>query len=291
MNHHLTRSERIAQILNYMLLALFAITCVIPFIYVISVSVTPISEVIKRDGLVLIPAKVTWTAYQEIMKGGRLTDAYQATLFRVGVGTALNLFFTLLTALPLSRKSLPGRSAFLMFIVFTMLFNGGIIPSYLLVKELGLLDSPWALIIPGLVNAFYLMIVKSFFEQLPEAIDEAARIDGAGEIAIMFRIVLPLSVPIIATISLFYAVWHWNSYFDALLYINDTSKQPLQLFLRQILLASVAISGDAAEATNSVNPISVQMASVVVTTLPILVVYPFIQKHFTKGVLLGSVKG
>lgn len=289
--NYMTRSERITQFLNYMLLSLLAATCVVPFIYVISVSVTPISEVIKNDGLVLIPTKVTWTAYQEIMQGGRLADAYQATLFRVGVGTVVNLFFTILMALPLSRKSLPGRSAILLFIVFTMLFNGGIIPSYLLVKEIGLLDSSWALVIPGLINAFYLMIVKSFFEQLPEAIDEAARIDGAGEIAILFRIVLPLSIPIIATIGLFYAVWHWNSYFDALLYINDTSKQPLQLFLRQILLASVAISGDAAEAANSVNPISVQMASVVVTTLPILVVYPFIQKHFTKGVLLGSVKG
>ncbi|GGA03851.1 putative ABC transporter permease protein YtcP [Paenibacillus marchantiophytorum] len=287
----MTNSERITQILNYTLLSLLAATCVIPFIYVITVSVTPISEVIKNDGLVLIPTKVTWTAYEAIMQGGRLTEAYQATLFRVGVGTVFNLIFTVLTALPLSRKSLPGRSYFLMFIVFTMLFNGGFIPSYLLVKEIGLLDSSWSLIIPGLINAFYMMIVKSFFEQLPEAIDEAARIDGAGELAILFRIVLPLSVPIIATVGLFYAVWHWNSYFDALLYINDASKQPLQLFLRQILLASVAISGDAAEAANSVNPISVQMASVAVTTIPILLVYPFIQKHFTRGVLLGSVKG
>jgi putative aldouronate transport system permease protein len=287
----LSKGERFARIINYTLLSLLAASCVLPFLYVMSVSVTPIAEVIRKDGLVLIPTQVTWTAYKEIMEGGRLLEAYQVTLFRVGVGTLINLFFTILTALPLSRRSLPGRSGFLMFIVFTMLFNGGIIPSYLLVKEIGLLDSAWSLIIPGAINAFYLMIVKSFFEQLPEAIDEAARIDGAGELSILFRIVLPLSVPIIATIGLFYAVWHWNSYFDALLYINDASKQPLQLFLRQILLASVAISGDAAEAANAVNPISVQMASVVVTTLPILIVYPFIQKHFTKGVLLGSVKG
>lgn len=286
-----TTGERIARIVNYSLLALLAASCVLPFLYVISVSVTPIAEVIRHDGLVLIPSRVTWTAYREIAAGGRLADAYRATLFRVGIGTVVNLVFTIVTALPLSRKTLPGRSAFLMFIVFTMLFNGGFIPSYLLVKQIGLLDSSWSLIVPGLINAFYLMIVKSFFEQLPEAIDEAARIDGAGELAILIRIVLPLSVPIIATIGLFYAVWHWNSYFDAMLYINDTAKQPLQLFLRQILLASVAISGDAAEAANSVNPISVQMASVVATTLPILVVYPFIQKHFTRGVLLGSVKG
>ncbi|MFC3800271.1 carbohydrate ABC transporter permease [Cohnella sp. GCM10012308] len=287
----MSKNERMLQTLNYVLLSLLAASCVVPFFYVLSVSVTPISEVIRKDGLVLIPTHVTWTAYEEIMKGGRLAEAYQATLFRVIAGTVVNLFFTVLTALPLSRKSLPGRSAALMFIVFTMLFNGGIIPSYLLVKEIGLLDSSWSLIVPGLINAFYLLIVKSFFEQLPEAIDEAARIDGAGELSILFRIVLPLSGPIIATVGLFYAVWHWNSYFDALLYITDTSKQPLQLFLRQILMASVAISGDAAEAANSVNPISVQMASVVVTTLPILIVYPFIQKHFTKGVLLGSVKG
>ncbi|MGG1517730.1 carbohydrate ABC transporter permease [Paenibacillus oryzisoli] len=288
---HQTAGDKIAQTINYTLLALLAASCVVPFLYVISISLTPISEVIKRDGLVIIPTNITWTAYKEIMQGGRLLDAYQVTLFRVIVGTLLNLAFTVLTALPLSRKGLPGRSGILLFIVFTMLFSGGIIPSYLLVKQVGLLNSSWSLVIPGLINAFYLMIVKSFFEQLPEAIDEAARIDGAGEFSILYKIVLPLSVPIIATIGLFYAVWHWNSYFDALLYINDAAKQPVQLFLRQILLASVAISGDAAEAANSVNPISVQMASVVVTTLPILVVYPFIQKHFTRGVLLGSVKG
>ncbi|WP_082927878.1 carbohydrate ABC transporter permease [Paenibacillus oryzisoli] len=288
---HMTTSDKIAQGVNYLLLSLLAASCVLPFLYVISVSLTPISEFIKKDGLVIIPTHTTLTAYREIMQGGRLLDAYQVTLFRVIVGTLLNLVFTVITALPLSRKALPGRSPFLMFIVFTMLFNGGIIPSYLLVKNIGLLDSEWSLIIPGLINAFYLMIVKSFFEQLPEAIDEAARIDGAGEISILVRIVIPLSVPIIATIGLFYAVWHWNSYFDALLYISSPENQPVQLFLRQILLASVAISGDAAEAANSVNPISVQMASVAITTLPILVVYPFIQKHFTRGVLLGSVKG
>ncbi|OAS14630.1 ABC transporter permease [Paenibacillus oryzisoli] len=287
----MTTSDKIAQGVNYLLLSLLAASCVLPFLYVISVSLTPISEFIKKDGLVIIPTHTTLTAYREIMQGGRLLDAYQVTLFRVIVGTLLNLVFTVITALPLSRKALPGRSPFLMFIVFTMLFNGGIIPSYLLVKNIGLLDSEWSLIIPGLINAFYLMIVKSFFEQLPEAIDEAARIDGAGEISILVRIVIPLSVPIIATIGLFYAVWHWNSYFDALLYISSPENQPVQLFLRQILLASVAISGDAAEAANSVNPISVQMASVAITTLPILVVYPFIQKHFTRGVLLGSVKG
>ncbi|RTE02356.1 carbohydrate ABC transporter permease [Paenibacillus whitsoniae] len=286
-----TTGDKVVKGINYTLLVLLAASCVVPFLYVISISLTPISEVIKRDGLVIIPTNITWTAYKEIMQGGRLLDAYQVTLFRVIVGTLLNLVFTVLTALPLSRRGLPGRSGILLFIVFTMLFSGGIIPSYLLVKQVGLLNSSWSLIIPGLINAFYLMIVKSFFEQLPEAIDEAARIDGAGEFSILYKIVLPLSVPIIATVGLFYAVWHWNSYFDALLYINDTAKQPVQLFLRQILLASVAISGDAAEAANSVNPISVQMASVVVTTLPILVVYPFIQKHFTRGVLLGSVKG
>ncbi|WNR44630.1 carbohydrate ABC transporter permease [Paenibacillus roseipurpureus] len=288
---HYNAGDRIAQSINYVLLTLLAASCILPFLYVISVSLTPISEYIKKDGLVLIPTHTTLTAYREIMQGGRLLDAYQVTLFRVVVGTVLNLIFTVITALPLSRKSLPGRSGLLLFIVFTMLFNGGIIPSYLLVKNIGLLNSEWSLIIPGLINAFYLMIVKSFFEQLPEAIDEAARMDGAGEISILVRIVLPLSVPIIATIGLFYAVWHWNSYFDALLYINTPENQPVQLFLRQILLAAVAISGDAAEAANAVNPISVQMASVAVTTLPILVVYPFIQKHFTRGVLLGSVKG
>lgn len=290
--HTLTWSERIGQVINYSLLILLAASCVLPFVYVISVSLTPITEVLRQNGLVLIPKQITWFAYQQVMSGDTLLNAYKVSLFRAVIGTSINLVFTIITALPLSRKNLPGRNVFLLFIVFTLLFNGGIIPHYLVVKQFGLLNSVWALVIPTLINAFNLLIMKSFFEQLPEALDEAAKIDGAGELAILYRIVLPLSTPIIATIGLFYAVYHWNSFFDAVLFINDATKYPLQLYLRNILLAAVASTGDAAaDAADMVNPISMQMAAVVVSTLPILLVYPFIQKHFTRGILLGAVKG
>ncbi|MDF2926629.1 MAG: transporter permease [Paenibacillaceae bacterium] len=288
----LSPSGRIAQGLNYTLLALLACSCIVPFFYVISVSLTPVTEVLRQNGLVLIPKRITFFAYEQLLTGETLANAYKVSLFRAVMGTSLNLLFTMITALPLSRKSLPGRNVFLLFIVFTMLFNGGIIPHYLVVKQFGLLNSVWALIIPTMISAFNLLIMKSFFEQLPEALDEAAKIDGAGELAILFKIVIPLSTPIIATIGLFYAVYHWNSFFDAVLFINDSAKIPLQLFLRNILMATLASSGDAAaDAADIVNPISMQMAAVVLSTLPILCVYPFIQKHFTRGILLGAIKG
>lgn len=283
---------RFGQAVNYTLLALLALSCILPFFYVISVSLTPVTEVLRQNGLVLFPRNITWFAYEQLLAGDDVFNAYKISLFRAIVGTAINLLFTIITALPLSRKTLPGRSPILMFIVFTMLFNGGIIPNYLVVKEMHLLNSVWALVVPTLINAFYLLIMKSFFEQLPEALDEAAKIDGAGEMTILMRVVLPLSMPIIATVGLFYMVYHWNSFFDAVLYIFDADKYPLQLYLRNILTAAVASTGDAAaDAADIVNPISMQMAAVVVSTLPILCVYPFIQKHFSRGILLGAVKG
>ncbi|MFD0717362.1 carbohydrate ABC transporter permease [Paenibacillus sp. GCM10027626] len=281
-----------ARALNGALLLLLAASCVLPFFYALSVSLTPMTEVIKNNGFLLIPKKMTFFAYEQLLHGNTLLNAYKVSIFRTVVGTAINLLFTLMAALPLSRKTLPGRNACLLIIVFTMLFSGGIIPQYILIKELGLLNSLWVLIIPGLINGFYLLIMKSFFEQLPKELEEAAKMDGAGEVTTLVRIVIPLSMPIIATIMLFYAVLHWNSYFDAVMYLTDANKFPLQVYLRNILISAVAASGDAAaDAADYVNPISIQMASVILTTLPILFVYPFIQKHFTRGVLLGSVKG
>lgn len=172
-----------------------------------------------------------------------------------------------------------------------MMFGGGLIPTYLLVRSLGLLNSPWVLIIPQLISAFNLVIIKGFFEQLPAEIEESARVDGASELQSLWRIILPLSLPVLSTISLFYAVGHWNSYFDAIVYINDSSLMPLQVILRNILLNVATQSADSLANSGTVSTFAVQMAAVVVTTVPILIVYPFMQKHFTKGVLLGSVKG
>ncbi|MNY28771.1 L-arabinose transport system permease protein AraQ [compost metagenome] len=187
-----------------------------------------------------------------------------------------------------------GRNTVLNLIIFSMLFGGGLIPTYLVIRELHMLDTFWALMIPGAISAFNLIIVKNFFQELPPELEEAAKIDGCTELGLLWRIVLPLSMPVLATFTLFYAVGHWNNFFSALLYINDPAKWPLQVMLRQIVLLSQAAAGD----LNSMDPNfvkppeqSIKMAVIVVGTIPILFVYPFLQKHFAKGVLIGSVKG
>ncbi|MEK3835919.1 MULTISPECIES: carbohydrate ABC transporter permease [unclassified Paenibacillus] len=287
---NLTTGEKVWQTVVYFILILLSLMCLLPFLYVVAVSVTPESEVLRR-GIVIIPETFTFLAYKEVFISHGIGQAYKITLFRTIVGTLLNVFFTVIAAYPLSKKYLPGRSPFLLFIVFTMMFGGGLIPTYLLVRSLGLLNSPWVLIIPQLISAFNLVIIKGFFEQLPAEIEESARVDGASELQSLWRIILPLSLPVLSTISLFYAVGHWNSYFDAIVYINDSGLMPLQVILRNILLNVATQSADSLANSGTVSTFAVQMAAVVVTTVPILIVYPFMQKHFTKGVLLGSVKG
>ncbi|WP_340009194.1 carbohydrate ABC transporter permease [Paenibacillus sp. FSL K6-0276] len=287
---NLTIGEKVWQAVVYFILILLSLLCLLPFLYVVAVSVTPESEVLRR-GIVIIPESFTFLAYKEVFISHGIGQAYKITLFRTIVGTVLNVFFTVIAAYPLSKKYLPGRSPFLLFIVFTMMFGGGLIPTYLLIRSLGLLNSPWVLIIPHLISAFNLVIIKGFFEQLPAEIEESARVDGASELQSLWRIILPLSLPVLSTISLFYAVGHWNSYFDAIVYINDSNLMPLQVILRNILLNVATQSADSLANSGAVSTFAVQMAAVVVTTVPILIVYPFMQKHFTKGVLLGSVKG
>lgn len=272
----------------YAILGIAAASVLFPLLYVIAVSLTPYAEVLKHGGFALIPRKVTFEAYEAFLKDTRIPRAYMVTLFITGAGTLVNLLLTSLMAYPLSRKSLPFRSPVLLIVVFTMLFSGGIIPTYLVVKATGLVDSVWAMILPGAINTFYLLIMKTFFEQLPENLDEAAKIDGAGEWKIFISIILPLSMPILATVGLFYAVGHWNEFFGAIIYVSDTSKHPLQVVLRGILDQSQMpdLNFERVLPTESL-----QMAAVILSTLPILVVYPFIQKYFTQGALLGSVKG
>jgi putative aldouronate transport system permease protein len=209
-------------------------------------------------------------------------------------GTLANLAFTFTMAYSLSRRDLLGRSLIMNLVIFSMLFSGGMIPGYLVVKELGLLDSYAAVILPGAISAFNMIIIKNFFQELPPGLEESARIDGCTDLGVLWRIVLPLSKPILATFGLFYAVGHWNNFFSALLFLNDHQKWPLQVILREIVMLSQMAAGDmSAMDPNFVEPPdqSVKMAVIVVGTLPILLVYPFLQKHFAKGVLLGSIKG
>jgi putative aldouronate transport system permease protein len=207
------------------------------------------------------------------------------------LGTFINIVLTVLMAYGLARKDLKGRRWMMLMVVFSMLFSGGMIPTFLVVKMMGMLDSYWSLMIPGAINAFNLIVLKNFFQQLPEGLEESAKIDGCNDVGILFRIVLPLSLPAIATFVMFYAVGHWNSYFTAILYINDNEKWPLQVLVRQMVILAQGGMGESNQDSFNIPAQSVNMAIIVVSTLPILLVYPFIQKHFAKGVLLGSVKG
>ncbi|ANY71250.1 MULTISPECIES: carbohydrate ABC transporter permease [Paenibacillus] len=280
--------DRIVNTIVAVILALCGAIAVFPLLYVVSVSLTPIGEVLRQGSFPIIPREITFAAYQTLLAESGMVRALGVTVVVTIVGTVFNMAITLLMAYPLSRKRLPGRSVFLMMILFTMLFSGGIVPTYLIVKSFGLLDSIWALILPTLVGSFNVFIVKSFFEQLPEEVFESAKVDGAGEFRILLQIAVPLSTSVIATIALFYGVGHWNEYFQAIMYITDRTLFPLQVIVREILMQSQ----QPMENVENMTPTqTLQMAAVVLAALPILIVYPFLQKYFTKGMLLGSIKG
>ncbi|WP_039838924.1 carbohydrate ABC transporter permease, partial [Paenibacillus sonchi] len=272
----------------YLLLAAVAVVAIFPLLYVISMSLTPYSEVIKNGGFVVIPRSISFEAYQRILADPALGRSMLVTLFVTVTGTAINMILTTMAAYPLSRRNLRGRTFFLLFIVITMLFNGGLIPTYLVVRSLGMLDTLWSLIIPGAIATFNVLIMKSFFENLPEELFESAKIDGAKEFRILWQIVIPLSIPSIMTVGLFYMVGHWNSFFSAILYITDVKLHPLQVVIRNMLLLT---QSNELQAEVTVPTAAMQMAAVIAGSLPIIVVYPFIQKHFTKGMLLGAIKG
>ncbi|MED4958489.1 carbohydrate ABC transporter permease [Paenibacillus macerans] len=282
------RSDKVFNAAVYLILAVVAAISLFPLLYVVSMSLTPYSEVIKNGGFVVVPRSLSFEAYNRILADPALGRSMLVTLFVTIVGTAVNLVLNTLAAYPLSRKNLKGRTFFLLYIVFTMLFNGGLIPTYLVVQSLGLLNSVWALIVPGAIATFNVLVMKSFFENLPEELFESARIDGAKEFRILWRIVLPLSIPSVMTVGLFYMVGHWNSFFSAVLYITDTDLYPLQVVIRNMLLLS---QSSELQAEVTVPTAAMQMAAVILGSLPIIAVYPFIQKHFTKGMLLGAIKG
>lgn len=286
-------SGTIFDVSNYILLSIIGIVAVLPFIYVVAGSFASDTELTQR-AVFLIPKTFTLSAYQFIFSTDTILKSIWVSLYVTVLGTLVNLFFTVTMAYALSKRGLMGRNTVLNMIVFSMLFGGGLIPTYIVIRELHMIDTYWALMIPGAISAFNLIIVKNFFQELPQELEEAAKIDGCTEIGLLWRIVLPLSMPVLATFTLFYAVGHWNNFFSALLYLNDPAKWPLQVMLRQIVLLSQMAAGD----MTTVDPQfvkqqeqSIKMAVIVVGTIPILLVYPFLQKHFAKGVLIGSVKG
>jgi putative aldouronate transport system permease protein len=283
--------ERLWDVGVIALLLAICTVVVLPLWYVLMISLTPFDVWTRTGGsLFILPTEFSFEAYRQLLSSWRLPRALLVSVSITTVGTLLNLIATVLFAYPLSKKSFKLRNPLLLFVLFTMLFNGGLVPTYLVVQQLGLLDTYGSLIWPGLISGFNLLVMKSFFQSLPGELEDAARIDGASDLTILWRIVLPLSTPILATIGLFYAVAHWNTFFEAILYISDPAKHPLQVVLREILSAGNMNAFVPSDALETAPTEALRMAAVVLTSIPILLVYPFLQRHFTSGVLLGSVK-
>lgn len=288
--------ETVFQIFDVLMMCLFMFLIFIPVFTVVMTSFVSEAEIARRGTFIIVPEKFDFSSYSMLFAGGKnILRAYGNTFFRVIIGTILNLLVTICLAYGLSRENLKGRIVITGFIFFTMLFSGGLIPTYVLVKSLGLIDSRWAMILPCLINTWNLLIMRNFFYAIPKSLEEAAVIDGANDVQILLSVVLPLSKASIATIGLFYAVGHWNAWFDAMIYINKSSLLPMQNILRNIITAASSIGDLGAEAYNSLDVVppsqSIRAATIVVTTLPILAAYPFVQKYFVKGVMVGSVKG
>lgn len=280
------------DIIIYILLGIAGLLCIFPFLYVLIFSITPYLDYLKEP-FNLIPKNPTLLAYKYITSVPLIYSGYKITHFITIVGTFLNVLLVLISAYPLSKKDLKGRNVILSLITFTMFFGGGMIPNYYLERTLGLLNSPWALILPGAISAWYLIIMKNFINTIPDSLEESAVIDGANEIIVLFKIIFPLSAPAIATFALFYAVGHWNSYFNAILYITKREYWPLTLILREIVIendTNVSTEG-VGDIFQLINPFNIKMAVIIITILPIIMVYPFLQRFFIKGMLIGSIKG
>ncbi|GAA5179279.1 carbohydrate ABC transporter permease [Rugosimonospora acidiphila] len=276
-----------------LVLTLCCLVVVVPLLAVVSTSLADPRQVNEAGGFVLWPRHPSLAAYRAVFAGGVVTHAILVSVAITLVGTVLSLASTALLAYGLSRPGSLGSRPILMVLLFSVLFSPGIIPMYLVVKQLGLLNSYWSLILPVLINGFNVIVMREFFLGLPQELLDAARIDGAGELSILFRVVLPLSKAILAVVGLFYAVAYWNSFFSALLYLADTVKWPLQLVLRTYVVNNAAIGVDASALAGAPAPPqqSLQMAILVISLVPILLLYPLLQRHFAKGILLGAVKG
>jgi len=286
-------SIRAFDYFNFLFLTLYGFITLLPFVYIILSSFTSSREYFAKK-FVFIPSHFSFEGYKYIFSTSTITRGIMVSITITVVGTFFNLLVTTLLAYPLSKRYLAGRRYLMMYVIFPMVFSGGMIPTYLVVKGLGLINSLWALILVSLINPFNLIVIKNFFQQLPGELEDAARIDGCGDLSIFFRILLPLSKPVLATFTIFYAVSHWNSYFNALLYLTNIKLWPVQVWLRQVVISSGGGIGNLGEMGGDFLPPPanvVKMSVIVVSTLPILIVYPFLQKHFVKGVLLGSIKG
>lgn len=286
-----SKKDMMFDVVVYIFLTLCCVVTIIPFIQAITISLSPASEV-NKYGLHLFPTALNFEGYTKVLQHSQIWISYKNTFVRTILGTFLAVALTVLAAYPLAKKDLPHRTFWTGFIVFTMYFSGGLIPRYLLVNSLGLINTMSALVLPSMVSAFTLIVTRNFFMTIPESLEESARIDGANDLYILYKIIIPISKPIIATITLWYGVWHWNQWFDCMIYIQDKEKFVLQYVLRQIVLeGQMSNSEMAITDVMVVNTETMKMATLVIATLPIICVYPFLQKYFVKGVMIGSLKG
>lgn len=286
--------ERIFGFFNIAMLTLLMVATVYPFLHVFAASLSDPLLLTRHRGLIIWPlGHPTLASYARVFENPNILQSYYNTIIYVTFGTSLSIFLTALGAYGLSRKRIAVRGAFMVAITFTLLFDGGLIPRFLLIKSLGMLDTRLAIIIPTIISTWNLIIMRTSFGEIPESMEESARIDGAGDFAILFRIILPLSLPVVAVMLLFYGVRAWNAWFNAMIFLRDRSLYPLQLILREILIENDTSSMTLGSSDSDREAVgaSVKYATVMVATLPVMTIYPMMQKYFVKGVMVGAIKG
>ncbi|WP_340020167.1 carbohydrate ABC transporter permease [Paenibacillus sp. FSL H3-0457] len=285
-------ANRIFNTVNVILIIITMVLCLAPFIHIIAISLSS-NRAIGSGEVSFFPKELSFEAYIKVFADGSMIRSLIYTIWLTVLSTVLSMVMTIAAAYPLAKSNLKGRKWFMLVIVVTMFFSGGIIPEYILIKNLHLLDSTWGLILPGLISPFYMIILITFFRGIPESLEEAAGIDGSSHFGTLMRIILPLSLPVMATLSLFYAVGRWNGFQDALMYITKPELYPLQLKLYQMIQQNQITELMQNEGIGAVQvlPESLKAASVIFSTLPILLVYPWLQRYFISGVMVGAVKG
>jgi len=279
-------ASKLFDVFNILFMIVLIMVMAYPMVYVFSASISN-NAMVASGAVLLWPKKITLIAYEQLIYNPDLWVSYWNTIRYTFLHTLLTLIATSAMAYPLAKRWLPGRRAILLMAAFTLLFSGGMIPTFLIVQKLGMLDTIWAIVLPSLISTWYLFIMRTFFEALPEELEDAAAIDGCGSMQILVRIVLPLSVPVMVTIGLFTAVNQWNSFFSALIYLNDREMYPLQIMMRNILIAGTNVQGEG----DLTHLETLKYAMIMIGTLPILCIYPFIQKYFVQGTMIGGIKG
>lgn len=288
-----TKSRKLFLLFNNVLMLVIMLVTLYPLLYVLSASLSEPSEFMKHSGLLFWPLDLNWMSYKAVFENDLIINGFVNTILILVLGVALNMLLTMLGAYFFSRKGILLKKFFMFLVVFTMYFSGGLVPFYLTVRNLGLFDSLWAVILPVAVSTYNLIILRTAFDQIPESLEESAMIDGANDWVILMRIIVPLSKAPMAVIALYYAVGHWNSWFNAMIFLSERSLYPLQLVLREILLSNETNSmiGNTGISEFSGVSITIRYAVCIVATLPILFLYPFLQKYFVKGVMIGAIKG